>query len=64
MDGHTYRYYHGDPLFPFGYGLSYSTFRYNTFSVQPGTILAGQNVTLAVGFANVGMVDADEVLYG
>ena len=63
MDGHTYRYYRGDPLFPFGYGLSYSTFRYTSFSVQPGTVQAGQNVSLTVAVVNVGTVDADEVLY-
>ena len=63
MDGHTYRYYHGDPLFPFGYGLSYSTFRYTSFSLRPSTIQAGQNVTVVVGFDNVGSVDADEVLF-
>ena len=64
MDGHTYRYWHGDPLFPFGYGLSYTRWRYNSFTISPDVITAGQNATLNVTVANVGNVDADEVRNG
>jgi beta-glucosidase len=35
MRGRTYRYFTGDPLYPFGYGLSYSTFRYSNLRVHP-----------------------------
>jgi beta-glucosidase len=35
MRGRTYRYFGGDPLYPFGYGLSYSTFRYSSLRVNP-----------------------------
>ncbi len=62
MDGHTYRYFHSDPLYPFGYGLSYSTFVYRTFDLKPQIIQAGQNVSLEVTFENQGPVNSDEVV--
>ena len=36
MKGRTYRYFTSEPLFPFGYGLSYSEFRYSDIAVRPG----------------------------
>ncbi len=62
MDGHTYRYFHGDPLYPFGYGLSYTTFFYRTFGIKPQIIQAGQNASLEVTFENQGPVNSDEVV--
>lgn len=61
MAGHTYRYYVGDPLYPFGYGLSYTTFVYTFASVAPTFIHGGDNITVTVGVQNTGAVDADEV---
>ena len=61
-DGQTYRYMSTDPLFPFGYGLSYSKFHYNSLLVSPTTIKRGQNVTVAVNVTNRGPYVADEVL--
>ena len=61
MDGRTYRYYHGDPLYPFGYGLSYTTFKYNTISVSPAAVTAGQNITVHVSLTNTGKYDSYEV---
>ena len=61
MDGHTYRYYHGDPLYPFGYGLSYSKFRYLDLAVKSAQITPGQNVSVTVRVMNEGPHDADEV---
>ena len=61
MAGHSYRYYKGDPLYPFGYGLSYTTFLYMMTSVEPTNIHGGQNVNVTVGVFNSGNVDTDEV---
>ncbi|HZY82160.1 MAG TPA: glycoside hydrolase family 3 C-terminal domain-containing protein [Cyclobacteriaceae bacterium] len=54
MKGHTYRYFKGTPLYPFGYGLSYTTFDYSDVKVD------GLNVSVVV--KNTGKVDGDEVL--
>ena len=61
MEGRTYRYYNGDPLYPFGYGLSYSKFQYSGLSVNPQSVEPGQSVTVTVIVENIGNCDADEV---
>jgi len=62
MAGHTYRYFDGEPLYPFGYGLSYSSFIYTSLTLSPSsTLIAGQNLTVTVGVLNTGKYDADEV---
>ena len=63
MTGHTYRYFAEgeEPLYPFGYGLSYSSFHYQKLSVVPTSVKAGQNVTVTVQVLNRGPYDADEV---
>ena len=38
MEGHTYRYFRGTPLFPFGYGLSYTQFHYGAGKVHDGVL--------------------------
>jgi len=60
-DGQTYRYMSTDPLYPFGYGLSYSKFHYNNVAVSPSTIKVGQNVTVSVTVTNRGPYVAEEV---
>ncbi len=63
MEGRTYRYFKGpgDPQFPFGYGLSYSSFHYQSLMVTPESVKAGDNVTVQISVTNTGTLAADEV---
>ena len=61
MANRTYRYFHGEALFPFGYGLSYARFRYSDLQL-PTQARAGDSVTVAVTVENAGAVTADEVV--
>lgn len=58
MDGRTYRYFRGEPLYPFGHGLSYTTFEYG----QPTVTATAKGHTLTVPVANTGKMDGDEVV--
>ncbi|MBS9461065.1 glycoside hydrolase family 3 C-terminal domain-containing protein [Flagellimonas sp. 389] len=61
MKGKTYRYFKGDPLYEFGYGLSYSTFKYSNFQV-PENLEAGNDITVRVDVENTGTLDGEEVV--
>lgn len=61
MKGRTYRYMNAMPLYPFGYGLSYSSFSYNKLQA-PATIKKGQSLQVTVEVKNTGKVNADEVV--
>jgi beta-glucosidase len=61
MKGRTYRYLERPPLYEFGFGLSYSTFRYSNL-VVPSTLEAGKDAILSVEVANEGPRAADEVV--
>jgi beta-glucosidase len=61
MAGRTYRYFDGEPLFPFGHGLSYTTFRYENL-VLPPQIAAGESLNVSVDVENVGSLAGDEVV--
>ncbi|MGO9317521.1 MAG: glycoside hydrolase family 3 C-terminal domain-containing protein [Terracidiphilus sp.] len=62
MAGRTYRYFKGKPLYPFGYGLSYSTFKYSDLNVPTQAVDAGQPVDADVTVTNTGKVAGDEVV--
>jgi beta-glucosidase len=51
----------GKPLFPFGFGLSYATFRYDHLTVQPPGLGNGGPVTVSVDVTNAGDREGDEV---
>jgi beta-glucosidase len=60
MDGRTYRYFKGKPLYPFGYGLSYSTFRYGKLQMAK-KLKAGRRLDVEVDVTNTSTQDGDEV---
>ncbi|MEW9606453.1 xylan 1,4-beta-xylosidase [Bacteroides sp. L008] len=62
MKGHTYRYMQQQPLYPFGYGLSYTTFIYGEANLGKNTIGKGETAMLTVPVSNVGQRDGDEVV--
>ncbi|MGB6975225.1 MAG: glycoside hydrolase family 3 C-terminal domain-containing protein [Terracidiphilus sp.] len=62
MSDRTYRYFTGKPLYPFGYGLSYTTFTYKDLSVPSGPVNAGDPVHASVTVMNTGKVAGDEVV--
>ena len=61
MTGRTYRYFTGEPLYPFGHGLSYTTFSYAKLDV-PATAPTGARIDVSVDVKNEGRVAADEVV--
>ncbi|MGH9590819.1 MAG: glycoside hydrolase family 3 C-terminal domain-containing protein, partial [Terracidiphilus sp.] len=62
MANRTYRYFKGKPLYPFGYGLSYTTFSYSDLSLPNATVNAGDPVPADVTVTNTGKVAGDEVV--
>ncbi len=61
MKGRTYRYFEGKPLYPFGYGLSYTKFSYSGLSLPKAAINAGDALTAEVTVTNTGKAAGDEV---
>ncbi|HTV54529.1 MAG TPA: glycoside hydrolase family 3 C-terminal domain-containing protein, partial [Terriglobia bacterium] len=62
MEGRTYRYFKGQPLWPFGYGISYTTFRYSGLTLPNAPVNAGDPLDVAVTVANTGKLAGDEVV--
>ncbi len=61
MKGRTYRYFQGMPLYPFGYGLSYTTFAYGGLEGPESPVAAGSPVSFDVTVENTGRRPGDEV---
>jgi len=62
MKGRTYRYFDGEPLWPFGYGLSYTTFSYSDLALPNSPLNAGDSLDAAVTVTNTGKTAGDEVV--
>jgi beta-glucosidase len=62
MANRTYRYYTGQPLYPFGYGLSYTKFAYSKGKLSASTLKAGSNLQVDVDVRNTGAAAGDEVV--
>ncbi len=64
-DGCGYRWFDKQrivPQFPFGFGLSYTTFAYSNLTVSPSTVLPGEPVNVSVDVTNTGLMDGDEIV--
>ncbi len=62
MQGRTYRYFKGQPLYPFGHGLSYTRFVYGDLKTSARSIRAGASVRVSVDVRNAGERAGDEVV--
>ena len=62
MEGRTYRYFGGEPLYPFGYGLSYTRFAYADLKVSPARRRGAGPVRVSVQVTNAGNRPGDEVV--
>lgn len=62
MEGRTYRYFRGTPLYPFGHGLSYTRFDYGTLRLDADSLRADGRLGVAVDVANAGTRSGDEVV--
>ena len=61
-DGRTYMYFKGEPLYPFGYGLSYTSFKYNNLRTSSSELAKDGTVTVSVDVSNTGSMAGDEVV--
>jgi beta-glucosidase len=62
MSGRTYMYFKGTPLFPFGHGLSYTTFRYSALQLSTRSLKQGETLTVSLSVTNSGDRAGDEVV--
>ncbi|AUP77901.1 glycoside hydrolase family 3 protein [Flavivirga eckloniae] len=61
MENRTYKYFKGDPLFPFGHGLSYTSFEYSNLNI-PEKVKINEGIEVTVQVKNTGALAGDEVV--
>jgi len=62
MENRTYKFMKNEALYPFGYGLSYTKFKYTDISVSSDKIKVGENLKVTVSVENIGSVASDEIV--
>ncbi|MCX6243949.1 MAG: glycoside hydrolase family 3 C-terminal domain-containing protein [Bacteroidetes bacterium] len=62
MKGRTYRYFNGEPLYPFGYGLSYTSFTYLSAEPDKKSAAASDTIMIRIMVKNTGTIAGDEVV--
>src|SRR5687767_325789 len=62
MDGRTYRFFKGQPLYPFGHGLSYTKFKYSSINISSPRVKPTDKVTVSATVENAGDRAGDEVV--
>ncbi len=62
MQGRTYKFIEEEPLYPFGFGLGYATFRYEGLELSQKTVKAGEDLAVKVRVTNTGRMRADEIV--
>jgi beta-glucosidase len=62
MQGRTYRYMTEEPLYPFGFGLSYSNFKYSALTLEKSVVRSGESLGVSVVVSNLGNRPAAEVV--
>lgn len=60
--GRTYQYTEKEPLFPFGYGKSYTKFTYSRLLVKRNEVEPGDTIALQVNVSNIGHCEGDDVI--
>jgi beta-glucosidase len=61
-DGYTYMYFKGQPLYPFGFGLSYTTFKFSNLRTSSQRLAGDGAVTVSVDVTNTGSRAGDQVV--
>ena len=62
MDGRTYRFFGGKPLYPFGHGLSYTNFKYSSLNTSSPRVKSTEKITVSATVENAGNRAGDEVV--